>query len=194
MTKILGGGIVLLPATLVLWPNCFETLPGKLLYGHFLVVVPFHFNTNELRQLTPPFVRGQSQDDRHDDNCWGRSSAPTGVQAPLLSKRQGNREAPVLRAIFSWSFYHAWTMKQSRPWNKTRWCVGVSVLSHHSPWHLEALCTNTRLFSMVYFLWYVYFELYLLKKVEISYHSLLMNIFWSGTLFKIALLQIDPSR
>lgn len=43
----------------------------------------------------------------HDDNCWGRSFALTGIRAPLLPKTEENREVPVLRAIFLCSFYHA---------------------------------------------------------------------------------------
>lgn len=45
MPKILGGDTIALFTILVLWPELPDTLPGKPLYRHFLLIAfPFNFN------------------------------------------------------------------------------------------------------------------------------------------------------
>lgn len=62
----------------------------------------------------------------------------------------------------------AWTMKQSWPWNKTRLCVGVCALTSQPLTLRSPLQKHVAFRYGVFPLIYFFFELYLLKKDEIS--------------------------
>lgn len=169
MPKILGGDTIALSTILVLWPELPDTLPGKPLYGHFLLLAfPFNFNTSAkaphsiLCARTKPRWYARMTNSRVGLLLWHTSS-------PTAQDREGERFwSCVASSDVIFVMQLLWAMKKSWPSNKIRLFMMWEERDNYKAWNQKDLLQKLKTcVSFHYSVFPFNFFLYLLKKVKI---------------------------